>query len=90
MYIVLPLPRAHPAGGLVRRKYYQAFHTQESQLKMTFSFNGQLHEIFFKLRLWGYRLGPTEVPEPLFQFVYSPYNIQYTIQCYNILKMTSI
>ena len=29
----------------------------------------------FKLRLWGDRLGPTDVPEPLFELLYSPFNL---------------
>ena len=31
--------------------------------------------IFFKLRPRGVRLGPTDVPEPLFEFLYSPFNL---------------
>ena len=31
--------------------------------------------IVFKLRLWGDRLGPTDVPEPLFEILYSPFNL---------------
>ena len=40
--------------------------------------------IVFKLRPRVIRLGPTDVPEPLFEFLYSPFNLlQY-------LKMASI
>ena len=31
--------------------------------------------IFFKLRPRGVRLGPSDVPEPLFEFLYSPFNL---------------
>ena len=31
--------------------------------------------IFLKLRPRGVRLGPTDVPEPLFEFLYSPFNL---------------
>ena len=29
----------------------------------------------FKLRMWGFRLGPTDGPDPLLTSVYSPYNL---------------
>ena len=29
----------------------------------------------FKLRLWGFRSGPTDVPDPLLTSVYSPFNL---------------
>ena len=32
-------------------------------------------EFFLKLTLWGDRLGPTNKPEPLFKFLYSPFNL---------------
>ena len=36
----------------------------------------------FKLRLWGLRLGPSDVPHPLLTSVHSPFNL--------LLKMTFI
>ena len=38
----------------------------------------------FKLRLWGFRLGPTEMPHPLLTSVTFP------LICYDRLKMASI
>ena len=35
----------------------------------TVPLKGQCHENFLKLRMWGDRLGPTDVPEPLFKFL---------------------
>ena len=29
----------------------------------------------FKLRQWGFSLGPTDVPHPLLTFVHSPFNL---------------
>ena len=35
---------------------------------------GQKHRNFFKLRLWGFRLGPTDVTHPLLTSVCCPFN----------------
>ena len=46
---------------------------------------GQCHENFLKLRPRGVRLGPTDVPEPLFEFLYSPFNLLQYFKDGNIL-----
>ena len=48
--------------------------------------NDSVTRIVFKLRPRVVRLGPTYVPEPLFEFLDSPFNL---LQYY-ILKMASI
>ena len=42
--------------------------------------------IFIKLRLWGFRLGPTDVTHPLSTYVFCTF----TVICYDRLKMAPI
>ena len=52
---------------------------------------GQCHKNFFKLRPRGVGLGPTDVLEPLFEFLYSPYNLlQYFKDGVHRSKMVNI
>ena len=53
-------------------------HTQFNWIEFFYrwlSLKGQCHEKSFKLRLWGFRLGPTYVPHPLITSVHSPFNL---------------
>ena len=55
------------------------------------SLKGQCHENFFKLRPRGVRLSPTDVPEPLFEFLYSRFNLlKYFKNGVNRTKMDNI
>ena len=39
------------------------------------SLKGQCHENCFQTETVGDRIGPTDVPEPLFKFLHSPFNL---------------
>ena len=41
--------------------------------KIFIHYRESVTRIVFKLKLWGDGLGPTDVPEPFFEFLYSPF-----------------
>ena len=54
--------------------YFKFFKKFENKNFLTI-LKGQCHESFFKLRPRGVRLDPLDVPEPLFEFLYPPFNL---------------